>query len=242
MTATANVLRPLDADPPRWIDQGSQVVKDIERLESETGFSSTLGILVSANNVLDQDVVDLVDNFTIAAEQRPGVVSSSSLVATMSKIIRIPGATVIEPTTDDVAAAVETLDEADTLQNIERVLINDDATSTQINRLAPASLEDRAGLVGELEDDLAARIDALDLAPDSILLVELPTGQAAVRATPAGLATVGIGLLDNLSANRAALTYLAPASPGCSSCSASAAPGGRFSRSSPCCSRSACRR
>ena len=34
-----------------------------------------------------------------------------------------------------------------------------------------------------------------------------------MRAVPAGLATVGIGLLENLSANRAALTYLALASP-----------------------------
>ncbi len=34
-------------------------------------------------------------------------------------------------------------------------------------------------------------------------------GQEAVKATPAGLATVGIGLLENLKANRANLTYLA---------------------------------
>ena len=64
-------------------------------------------------------------------------------------------------------------------------------------------------LVAELEADLQQRIDALDLPADSILLVDLPEGQEPVRATPAGLATVGIGLLENLSANRANLTYLA---------------------------------
>jgi hypothetical protein len=63
--------------------------------------------------------------------------------------------------------------------------------------------------VEELEADLQARIDALELSADSVLLVDLPEGQDAVRATPAGLATVGIGLLENLSANRANLTYLA---------------------------------
>ena len=43
----------------------------------------------------------------------------------------------------------------------------------------------------------------------SLRFALLPEGQDPVRATPAGLATVGIGLLENLSANRANLTYLA---------------------------------
>ena len=94
--------------------------------------------------------------------------------------------------------------------DIAKLLVSDDGTATQVNlRLAPGSLDERAILVGELRADLDARIAALDLPADSILLADLPAGQAAVRATPAGLATVGIGLLENLSANRANLTYLA---------------------------------
>ncbi len=50
----------IESDPIKWIDQDSQVVKDIGRLEDETGFSSTLGILVAANNIYDQDVIDLI--------------------------------------------------------------------------------------------------------------------------------------------------------------------------------------
>jgi hypothetical protein len=61
----------IESDPIKWIDQDRQVVKDIERLEEETGFSSTLGILVAANNVYDQDVVDLIWDFTLDAEERP---------------------------------------------------------------------------------------------------------------------------------------------------------------------------
>ena len=194
----------IESDPIKWIDQGSQVVADIDRLETETGFGTTLGVLVQANNVYDQDVIDLIDAFTIAAESRPEVVASSSLVNTMAKIITIPGATVIPPTEEDIVAAAAVMPPA-----IARSLVNDDATATQINlRLAPASLEQRAVLVDELEADLAGRIEALDLDADSVLLTDLPAGQDPVRATPAGLATVGIGLLENLSANRAALTYL----------------------------------
>lgn len=208
----------IQSDPVKWIDQGSQTVADIERLEEATGFGTTLGILVTANNVYDQDVVNLIHDFIIDAEARDDVVSSSSLVNTMAKIIDIDGATVIAPTTQDIVNADTTLqsegdaDIRETLANIERVLVNPDRTATQVNlRLAPASLDERAVLVEALGADLDARIESLQgsLAVDSLLLTDLPEGQTAVRATPAGLATVGIGLLENLSANRANLTYLA---------------------------------
>ena len=207
----------IESDPIKWIDQDSQVVQDIVKLEDETGFSSTLGILVAANNIYDQDVIDLIWDFTLDAEARDEVVSSSSMVNTMGKIIAIEGATPIAPTSDDVLASVNGIpgvEGPDPMMpdDIAKALLRerDDVTATQLNlRLAPASLDDRAVLVEELEADLQARIDTLDLPADSVLLVDLPENQEPVRATPAGLATVGIGLLENLSANRANLTYLA---------------------------------
>lgn len=195
----------IESDPIKWIDQGSEVVADVGRLEDETGFSTTLGVIVKANNIYDQDVIDLIHEFTIDAEQRPEVVSTSSLVNTMAKIITIPGATVIPPTVAEIVGAAEVMP-----PDVERALVNDDGTATQVNlRLAAASLDDRAVLVAELERDLQARIEAMEVPADSILLDGLPDGQTPVRATPAGLATVGIGLLENLSANRAVLTYFA---------------------------------
>ena len=197
----------IESDPIRWIDQNSQVVTDVDRLEEETGFSTNLGVLITANNVYDQEVIDLVYEFTADAEARPEVVVTSSLVNTMSKIIAIPGATPISPTTADITRARDVMP-----PDIALVLVRDvdDPTATHVNlRLAAADLDERAALVEELDADLNAKIDALDLPADSILLVGLPDGQNPVRATPAGLATVGIGLLENLSANRANLTYLA---------------------------------
>ena len=172
---------------------------------------------MAANNIYDQEVIDLIWDFTLDAEARDEVVSSSSMVNTMGKIIMIDDATPIAPTSDDIVASVNGIpgvDGPDPMMpdDIAKALLRsrDDPTATQLNlRLAPASLDDRAVLVEELEADLQARIDALDLPADSILLVDLPEGQDPVRATPAGLATVGIGLLENLSANRANLTYLA---------------------------------
>ncbi len=195
----------IESDPLRWIDQDSEVVADVDRLTEETGFASTMGVLVQANNVYEQQVVDLIHQFTIDAEQRPEVISTSSLVGTMSKILQVPDATPIPPTSDEVVAAAAVMP-----PDIGEALVNDDATAAQINlRLAASSLEDRADLVDELNADLDARIAALDIPDDSILRTALPDEQEPVRATPAGLAVVGIGLLENLSANRAVLTYFA---------------------------------
>ena len=56
-------------------------------------------------------------------------------------------------------------------------------------RAGPSSLEDRAPIVQEIRDD-----------------TETPPG---ISLTPSGLAVVGVGLLENLEANRVELTYLA---------------------------------
>ena len=185
-------------------------------------------------------MIDLIHDFTIAAETRDdgAVVASSSLVNALAKIIDIDGATVIAPTEVDIA------DSGDLMPpDIARVLVSPDQTAAQINlRLAPASLEQRAVTVDELKADLATRIAALDIEADSILLTDLGPDQEAVTATPAGLATVGIGLLENLSSNRAALTYLALCLVGCSWCSGSAALAERCLHSCRCSSRLAPRR
>ncbi len=193
----------IESDPLRWINQESQSVKDIETLEEATGFSSTLGVLVQANNIYDQDVADVIFDFTAAAEQRPDVVTTSSLVNTIAKIIAVPGATPLPPTSEDLVATAAVAPE-----DISRALLVSDGTVTQVNlRLAPASLDQRAVTVEELEEDLETRISALDLSSDSILREGLSEDEQPVRAVPAGLAVVGVGLLENLSANRAILTY-----------------------------------
>jgi hydrophobe/amphiphile efflux-3 (HAE3) family protein len=195
----------IESDPIRWIDQNSEVVRDVDRLVDETGFATTLGVIVRANNVFDPAVVELIHEFTIAAEERPEVITSSSLVNTMAKILVVDGASVIAPTSADIVGAAEAMP-----PDIARALINADGTAAQVNlRLAAGSLEDRAVLVADLAADLDRRIAELDLPADSILLASSSDTRPPVSATPAGLATVGIGLLENLSANRAALTYLA---------------------------------
>lgn len=194
----------IESDPVRWVDQDSQAVADIATLEEATGFSSTLGVLIEANNVLTDEIAEFINDFTLSIEERDDVVSTSSLTNTIAKVIAVPGATPIAPTGADLQAAADVLP-----PDIEAALLSADRTATQVNlRLAPATLEERAVLVRDLEAELAERIAALDLPADSVLLQGLDDGQDPIRAVPSGLAVVGVGLLENLAANRANLTYL----------------------------------
>ncbi len=194
----------IESDPIRWIDQDSDAVKGIEQLTDETGFASTLGILVQSNNVISDEMNELLWQFTLDTEARPEVVASSSHVNTLGKILTIPGGSNLAPTATDLADSYEVMP-----QSIKNALLSPDFTSTQVNlRLIEASLEERAVLVEAIEEDLEARIDELELPDDSILQIDLVEGQEPVRAVPSGLAVVGVGLLDNLSANRSVLTYL----------------------------------
>lgn len=194
----------IESDPVRWISQSSQTVKDLHRLEDRTGFASTLGVLVQANNVFDPTLTAMLDDFVRDAATKQGVVGTDSLVGTMSQIIEVPGASELVPTRADMEGGAASMP-----PDVAKVLLSADHTATQVNlRLAPQSLEQQAVLVQDLRDDLDARLATLDLPSDSVLRVGLPPGQAPVRAVPSGLAVVGVGLLENLSANRAMLTYL----------------------------------
>ena len=194
----------IESDPLRWIDQESQTVQDVDTLEEETGFASTMGILVESNNVLTDEVSEMVTGFLREAESTDEVVTSSSLVGTIAKVIAVPGTTPLAPTPESLLAAARVMP-----PDIQRALISEDHTAAHLNlRLPPGSLEDRAVLVERLQEDLDRRIAALDLPQDSILRTGLEPEEPAVRAVPAGIAVVGVGLLDNISANRAVLTYL----------------------------------
>ena len=194
----------IESDPVKWIDQSSEAATDLDVLQEEAGFTSTLGIYVQANNVLDQELSDVVHEFTYASEEREDVSTTSSIVNTFTKIINIQGANRVPPSSATLAAGVEEMP-----PDVRLALANEDLTATQVNlRLNEPSLENRSVIVDELQADLEERLAAADLPDDSILLVELPADQDPVKAIPSGLAVVGVGLLENLKQNRAQLTYI----------------------------------
>lgn len=180
----------LETDPEEWVNQDSQVVHDIDTLAAETGATSELGIFVRSDDrddVFDDETVEFVHNFANEQlEARPDdLLTASSVVTTVSFLLEMPGTTVLPPTGEDVARAYEVAP-----PDIQRLTVNPDAGALNlIFRTGAGSLEERAVYVNEIRDEI--------------------NPPAGVEATPSGLAVVGVGLLENLKANRILLTYLA---------------------------------
>ena len=113
------------------------------------------------------------------------MLTGSSIETAVGDLIAVPGASDIAPTGDDVRAAFDVAPD-----DLKASTVSPGGTDINIVfRAGPSSLEDRAPIVQEIRDD-----------------TETPPG---ISLTPSGLAVVGVGLLENLEANRVLLTYLA---------------------------------
>jgi hydrophobe/amphiphile efflux-3 (HAE3) family protein len=188
----------IESDPERWVNQDTQVIHDIDALKREVGSSSELGIFVESDDVFDDETVAFVQDFARAelAERPDDLITASSVVTTIGFVIDIPGTTPMAPTGEDVRRAYEVAP-----PGIQRSTVNLDAGALNlVFRTGPGSLEHRATYVDAIRDQLERG--------------EVPAGgetvtvPSEVRATPSGLAVVGVGLLENIEANRILLIYL----------------------------------
>jgi hydrophobe/amphiphile efflux-3 (HAE3) family protein len=197
----------IQTDPIEWVDPSSTAVKHIRQIEEQAGISSELGMYVSSGDAFSDRSVKFVDNFTTeqlcrygdagrAPEQCPAdakavpgekrvLANASSIVSIVSFLTEVPGTQPVVPTGDEVKQVFDVAPEG-----IQKSTVSADGkASNLIFATTPASLAKRAVVVKEIRNR-----------------VEPPVG---IRATPSGLAVVGVGLLDNLEANRILLTYLA---------------------------------
>ncbi len=188
----------LQSDPVEWVDQSSASIRDFRQVEAETGSSSELAFFVQTapDEVFAQPTVDFISDYAydlldrFGGETPPGKISpelltATSLVTTVDYAIEVPGSERVNPLASDVEIAYE--------------LAPDDIKASTVNLAAGAqnlifrygdrSLEERKATVNEIRDT-----------------VDPPDG---IKAVPSGLAIVGVGLLENLQANRVLLTYLA---------------------------------
>src|SRR5690606_5971427 len=80
----------LQTDPVQWVNQDTQVIRDIDTIESEVGSSSELGIFVEADDVFADDTVAFVHDFIYdslerypGTEMEGGLLTASSIVSTV---------------------------------------------------------------------------------------------------------------------------------------------------------------
>lgn len=177
----------LQTDPIQWVNQDSQVIKDLKVIDKETGSSSELGVYVQAKDSFSDQAVGFLDEFTRRQlETNPRtLLTGTSIVEIVSDLTDIPGGSHVTPTGEQVQAAYEVAP-----RDIQLSTANPEAGALNlVFRTGPSGLDARAKVVREIR-----------------ATTQPPEG---VRATPSGLAVVGVGLLDNLEANRILLTYLA---------------------------------
>ncbi len=186
----------IQSDPEEWVNQDTQVIEDIDTLKRETGSSAELGIFVESDDVFSDETVAFVTDFANEelAERPDELLTASSMPTTVAFLIEMPGTTPLPPSGADVEAAY-----AVAPPDIQEALVNPEAGALNlVFRTGPGSLDERAVYVNEIRDELDAGETAGGVA--------VPEG---VRATPSGLAVVGVGLLENIESNRILLTYLA---------------------------------
>jgi hydrophobe/amphiphile efflux-3 (HAE3) family protein len=177
----------LQTDPIQWVNQDSQTIKDLHVLDTQTGSSSELGVYIQARDVFADETTEWLDGFTREQLDRfpRTLLTGTSIVEIVSDASDVPGAPHVAPTGDEVRAAFDVAP-----AGIKQSTVADgDKAMNLVFRTGPSGLDARA----EVVRDIRATTDP-------------PEG---VRATPSGLAVVGVGLLDNLNANRVELTYIA---------------------------------
>jgi hydrophobe/amphiphile efflux-3 (HAE3) family protein len=188
----------LQTDPIEWVNQDSQAFQDFKHVEDETGSSSEFAFFIQTapDQVFAQPTVDFIDEFAEQllveygsdvpeGKKSPELLTATSLVTTVDYAIQVPGGSNVTPRASDVQAAYELAPEDIQLATVDV----ETGSQNLIYRYGDRDLEERAVTINAVRDSL-----------------DPPEG---ITATPSGLAVVGVGLLENLQANRILLTYLA---------------------------------
>jgi predicted RND superfamily exporter protein len=179
---------PIETDPNRWVDQNSKVIRDIDAMQAQTGASSELGIFVQApgGTLTDETSAFVTSLAATELERFPGKLSNvSSLPTTVAYLMEVPGASALPPTGRDLSEALAVAPAA-----LRPTLVAERGTAQNvIFQTGPSTLEVRKEVIEDVR--------ATARPPDG------------VSATPSGLAVIGVGLLDNLTANRLLLAELA---------------------------------
>lgn len=181
----------LQTDPIEWVNQESQVIKDLDVVQEETKSRDELGIFIQdieeGTDVFTDRTVEFVDEFTQRQFEKHGdqLLTANSMVGIVSDLLVVPGADHLSPRAADVKAAY-----AVAPNDIKKSVVSSDERSFNVVfRVRGSSLEERTVVVDEIRESTAP-----------------PEG---LKATPSGLAVVGVGLLKNLESGRVELTYMA---------------------------------
>ncbi len=189
----------IESDPINWANQSSTSIKNARTLEKETGFATTLGVFVETNSAssngvfTDQMGAFVVDLVARSSTENKELAGASSLATTVGWLAEVPKTTPLPPTGLDMLQAY----------NVAPPALQGSARRRQRQR-HPGAVPGRAVVARRSVPSCSIEVHAAIADPGAGGL--LP---AKASATTGGLAVVGVGLLENITANRAQLTIAA---------------------------------
>ncbi len=100
----------LQTDPVQWVNQDSQVIKDINKVERQAGGSSELGVFATSKNVFSDEFATFAHDFTRDTLRKyPNkLLTGSSIETAIGDIVNdVPGGSDIAPRGEDVRNAFD---------------------------------------------------------------------------------------------------------------------------------------
>jgi uncharacterized protein len=177
----------LQTDPISWVNPQSQAIQNIKQLKAATGSDNEIAMRISTDHPWSNQTVDYVIDFSHQLQKKypHALFPGAGLVNTIDQFVTVKGMKDIPPT---------------------------GAEMEEIYRIAPRGIVKTtvADNGRALNVIFLGRTDTLDqLAP---VVKDLEGGinpPAGLTVAPGGIATVGVGLIQNLEKSRVELTYLA---------------------------------
>jgi len=177
----------LQTDPISWVNPHSQAIKDIKQLKAATGSDNEIAMRISTTHPWSDETVRYVINFSHQLERTypNALFPGAGLINTIDQFVTVKGMNEIPPTGDDMEAIYLIAP-----PGINKTTVADDGAALNVIFLGRTDTLDQLTPVVK---DLQGGINP-------------PPG---ISVAPGGIATVGVGLIQNLEKSRVQLTYLA---------------------------------
>jgi len=177
----------LQTDPISWVNPQSQAIQNLETLKDKTGSDNEIAMRISTDHPWSNQTVDYVVKFSrqLQAKYPSYLYPGAGLINTVDEFMTEPGMIDIPPT---------------------------GAEMSQLYDMAPAGIRkttvaDGGGALNVIFLGKVDTLNALDPVVKDLQGGINPPG--GITVAPGGIATVGVGLIENLEKSRVQLTYLA---------------------------------
>ena len=177
----------LQTDPIQWVNPHSQAIKDIKQLKAATGSDNEIAMRISTNHPWSDQTVKYVVNFSrqLEAKYPTGLFPAAGLINTIDQFVTVKGMKDVPPTGADMEGIYLIAP-----PGILKTTVADNGAALNVIFLGRTdTLDQLAPVVKDLQGG-----------------INPPPG---ITVAPGGIATVGVGLIQNLEKSRVQLTYLA---------------------------------